>query len=162
MEMKTKQITSCENEILMQSMRENVTSQNEPKVGLFWYNPERNRLCGVSSAFASELPFNKVGRKTVRTLHRTTWDKVRKDAIAIGSSDAIWQEKDYTQIPRGRVFQNDVAGEPYFEILVGSWLEDYPHAAELIIEEFNLSDSNYDFVHSVHWDIGYGTSELFI
>jgi len=157
-------ITAAQNEILMDTMRDAVDSQDGPKVGMFWYNPARNVLIGVHSAFACELPFNNKGRKTLRVLHHTAWPAVRKAAIAIGSTDSLWNEEDYTQVPRGRVFQIVVprSDVPYFEILVGSWADEYPQALQLIIDEFNLKGADFDFVHSRHWDVGQGTSEIFV
>jgi len=153
-----------ENELLMDTMRNGVDAQDGPKVGMFWYNPARNVLVGVHSAFASELPFNNKGRKTLRVLHHTAWPGVRKAAKAIGSADRIWDEEDYTQVPRGCVFQIEVPGsdEAHFDILVGSWADEYPQAMPLIVEEFNLANAKFQFVHSEHWNIGRGTSEIFI
>ena len=131
--------TNEESEILFDTMRDSVGSHNQPKVGMFWYNPERNRLVGVRSVFAGDLAFNSKGRKTVRDLHHTTWDEIREDALAGGSTDKIWDEKDYTMIPRGRVFQIEVpdSDTEYFEILVGNWIYKYPDATRLILKAFN-------------------------
>lgn len=161
---KLRKITADDNELLMETMRENADYQDAPKVGMFWYNPERNRLVGIRSAYADDLSFNSKGRKTVRDLHHKVWSKVRTDAIADGSSDAIWYEEDYTQVPRGRVFQIEVpdSDAEYFEILVGSWINRYPQAMQLILDEFNLAGTEYQFVHSEHWDEGRGTSEFFV
>jgi hypothetical protein len=156
-------IGAMENETLMQTMRATVHAQHDPKVGMFWYNPARDVLVGVHSVFAAELPFNARGRKTMQVLHHTAWPGVCKAAKAIGSSDAIWDEEDYTLVPRGRVFEIAVSGDaPYFEVLVGSWAEDYPHVLAMIAEEFNLLNTKHDFIHSRHWDIGRGTSEIFV
>ena len=159
-----KHVNDDENDLLMETMRDNVALQHEPKVGMFWFNPERNRLIGVSEAFASELPFNSKGRKTVRVLHHTAWPGVREDALASGSTDAIYREEDYTRAPRGRVFQIEVPGSDvaYFEVLVGSWIFEHPAAKKLIIDRFNLAQAEFEFIHSEHWDIGHGTSEIFI
>ena len=144
-----KKTTSEEHEILMQSMRDNREMQNGPKVGMFWYNPERNRLVGVRSMFASELRFNEKGRKSVKIWHHTTWPEVREEALALGSTDAIWQEEDYTMVPRGRVFQLEVPNSDaeYYEIYVGSWIYKYPDAKQLIVTAFNLENSDYTFTH---------------
>jgi len=153
-----------ESEILFDTMRDNLDSQTRPKVGMFWFNPERNRLVGVRSAFAHDLAFNSKGRKTVSDLHHTVWDDVREEALDNGSSDKIWGETDYTQVPRGRVFQIKVqdSGVEYFEILLGKWIHDYPQAAKLILKKFNLEGAEHEFIYSQHWDIGHGTSEFFI
>ena len=156
--------TEEESKVLFDTMRDNVGSHNQPKVGMFWYNPERNRLVGIRSVFARDLAFNPKGRKTVRDLHHTAWDEVREDALANGSTDKIWYEEDYTQVPRGRVFQMEVPGSDteYFEILIGKWIHEYPDAVKLILKAFNLEKSEYEFIYSQHWDIGHGTSEFFI
>jgi len=156
-------ISNENNEILMDTMRANIDSQERPKVGMFWYNPERNRLIGIRSAFAHDLSFNAKGRKTVSDLHAKVWDDVREDAVANGSADIIWQEEDYTQVPRGRVFQIQVpdSAAEYFEVLVGSWINDFPDAIQSIIKAFNLNEADYQFIRSEHWDIGRGTSEIY-
>ena len=161
---KLQEITSADNDILMETMRENGQLQDKPKVGMFWYNPERNILVGVHSAHASELSFNAKGRKTMQVLHHKVWPDVREDAIAIGSNDKIWGEEDYTQVPRGRIFQIETSdpSTEYFEVLVGSWINEYPQAVELIVKRFNLAHSDFQFIHSEHWDIGKGTSEFLI
>jgi len=156
-------ITSDEHEVLMETMRENVSEQSAPKVGMFWYNPERNRLVGVREAYSSELEFNEKGRKTVKALHNIVWNDVREDALADGSTDQIWKQTDYTMIPRGRIFQIEKPDKSeYFEILVGSWIEEHPKAMQVILNRFNLNNANYDFIISEHWDIGKVTSELYI
>jgi len=144
-ETKVKRIAENDNDILMEMMRDTVDLQHGPKVGMFWYNPERDILVGVHSAFVSEFPFNAKGRKTVQTLHHTAWPSVRKSAIALGSPDKIWEEEDYTLVPRGCIFQIEVPGsnEEYFEVLIGSWINDYPNAKALIVEEFNLRDADF-------------------
>ena len=149
---------------LMATMRDGAGSQDSPKVGIFWYNPERNRLVGVRSAYAKELAFNPRGRKTLTVLHHTEWPSVREDAIANGSTDEIWTEEDYTQVPRGRVFQTALPGSDaeYFEVLVGSWLRQYPQAGELIRDQFNLRHADHDIIEDGHWDIGRGLSEIFM
>ena len=161
---KVQKIASADNEILMETMRENGRLQENPQVGMFWYNPARNRLVGVYSAYASELSFNAKGRKTMQVLHHKVWQDVREDAIENGSIDKIWEEEDYTQVPRGRIFQIEVpnSNAEYFEVLVGSWIKEYPQAVDLILKRFNLEHSDYQFIHSEHWDVGRGTSEFLI
>ena len=162
MKMLITSISSDDNDILMEAMRDTIDTQDEPKVGIFWYNPERNRLVGVSSVYAADLSYNAKGRKTLRTLRHTAWLKIRKNAILDDSNDKIWLEEDYTQVPRGRVFQIDRTGTASFEVLVGSWIHEYPQAAQLIVDEFNLKEDEFYFVESEHWNVGRGTSEIFI
>ena len=140
--------TEEECQILYDTMRANADSQKLPKVGMFWYNPERGRLVGVYGTFARDLSFNAKGRKTVRELHHTTWSDVREDALANGSPDKIWTQEDYTQVPRGRVFQIQVpdSDAEYFEILVGKWIYEYPEAKSAILKSFNLENAEFEFV----------------
>jgi hypothetical protein len=100
----------------------------------------------------------------VRDLHHLEWAKVREEALLNGSTDVIYTHEDYTLVPRGRVFSVAVPNSDieFFEVLVGSWHKDYPQALELIMKEFNLENTQFQFIHSEHWDIGRGTSELFI
>ncbi|MCL1832064.1 MAG: hypothetical protein FWG45_04025 [Oscillospiraceae bacterium] len=156
--------TREESELLFDTMRANVGAHTRPKVGMFWYNPERGRLVGVRSVAAQDLQFNEKGRKTVSDLHHTSWDDIREDAIGSGSTDKIWSETDYTQIPRGCVFQIQVpdSDAEYYEVLVGKWIHEYPDAVELIVKAFNLADVEKSFIYSHHWDIGHGTSEFYI
>lgn len=37
---------------------------------------------------------------------------------------------------------------------VGSWIEQYPQAVSLIVEEFNLGGTTYEVKTAHHWDIG--------
>ena len=162
MEPKIKNTTAADYQDMMDTMREGMVPENSPEVGFFWYNPERDRLVGVTRYPAVGLPFNEKRRKTVRKYHHLEWPVVREDAIANGSNDAIWQEEDYTQVPRGRVFEVQCEGAPYFEIMVGAWINEYPSAKRLVLDAFHLRGTDYDFVISVHWGIGHGTSEFLI
>lgn len=54
--------------------------------------------------------------------------------------------------PRGRIFYNPETD--VFTIAVGSWIEQYPQAVELIVDEFNLRQSRYEVKTAHHWDIG--------
>ena len=37
---------------------------------------------------------------------------------------------------------------------VGQWLDEYPEAKQLIMEEFNLPEDKTMVKYAVHWDIG--------
>lgn len=158
-------ISAEEHEMLIETMRDNVSSQEEPKVGLFWYDSKKKHLIGVKDAYASELQFNSKGRKTVKALHAKVWKEIRSDAISSGIAEDRNESLDeYTQVPRGRIFQVDRmdTGRSYFEVLVGSWIHEYPEAMSIIVDQFNLSNANFDFIESHHWNIGCGTSEIFL
>jgi hypothetical protein len=143
-----------ESDALMDSMRANFCNQNDAKVGIFWYDAEANELFGIHSIQADELSFDGNGRKTVRALHKTVWQKEKNKAEAKGI-DSIYQG-DYTQVPRGRVWQRETDGA--FYVTIGKWINEYPQAKGLIAEEFDLPDST-EFVYDRHWDIGHGWNE---
>ncbi|GHV07245.1 hypothetical protein FACS1894217_07650 [Clostridia bacterium] len=160
--MMIKKVSEEENSLLMQTMRDNVEVQDDPKVGMFWYHPKLGQLIGVKDAYAAELAFNEKGRKTLKSLHAKVWPEISSYALLTGAAKKPTGDiADYTQVPRGRVFQIDTPGRTYFEVLVGSWINDYPEAAGLIIKQFNLNGVDFDFIESEHWDIGRGTSEIF-
>ena len=135
-------------------MADNFGVQDSPKVGFFWYDIAENELFGVVKYLAMEIPFNMKGRKTARMLHKDYWYKESKRAAASGKPTRF--TGDYTLIPRGRIFE--VEGEG-FVVLTGSWIDEYPLAKDLIVEEFDLQDVHVEFVHDEHWDIGHGWSE---
>ncbi|MCL2212383.1 MAG: hypothetical protein FWB93_00915 [Oscillospiraceae bacterium] len=156
-------IDDTEKDLLMDTMFGTPRPKEGAKVGMFWYNSRRNVLVGVFDEFAANLPFNQHGRKTIGKLHHIEWQNVRADAIAMGSTDEIFSEEDYTLVPRGRVFQIRTPDDKeYYQIMVGSWFDKHPEAGQLVINRFNLQNADFDFVESEHWDIGKGTSELFV
>jgi hypothetical protein len=61
---------------------------------------------------------------------------------------------DYTQIPRGRIFQYI---DRTFRLMCGNWIND--HIIDLIKEEFNLQNVSFEVNIDGHWEIGYGWSE---
>lgn len=136
---------------------------NRPKLGIFWYDYADNVLFGVEKGDA-EL-FQAQGRlSTFPKLHKTYWQKMHHRAIALGDTDSIfYNEHDYTQIPRGRVFLEN--GEYY--VTVGDWIDGYINGEKcvdaqklrlLILDEFNLPES-FKFKKDIHWNIGHGWSE---
>ena len=143
---------------VMETMREGFDSQDEPGVGIFWYNTEEKELFGVNKAFVDELIFTGNGYKTIRTLHRSFWKKEHHKAKAKGQDNSVYLRPDYTQIPRGRIFQREI--DNAFEIRAGKWIEEDKEAIKkLIIEEFSLENENVEIIYDNHWDIGHGWSE---
>ena len=55
--------------------------------------------------------------------------------------------------PRGRIFY--LPDEDRFVVTTGKWLEEYPEAKELVLEEFDLPAQNTVFEYAIHWDIGH-------
>ena len=139
-------------------MLNNMELQNEPSVGCFWFDVNKKVLFGVNSTLASDVPYAPNSffgspTKTGRKLHYQIWSKEthrKKDHRFSG---------DYTKIPRGRVFEVEGRG---FVICVGSWIENYPEAEELIIDEFDLPVENTEILIDEHWNVGHGWSNDFL
>ena len=49
---------------------------------------------------------------------------------------------DYTQVPRGRVFQFE---DGTFVVFTGDWINNYPDVKSLILEEFDLPEDATTF-----------------
>ena len=107
-------------------------NENAPKVGIFWYLPEENELFGVNSAEISGLKEIN-GNITYPGLRKIFWQKQKYRALAKGKKDSIFL-KDYTQIPRGRIFYHN--GK--FTVMVG-----IRSMRELIKDEFDLIDFGF-------------------
>ena len=154
MEFDVRQSTGDEHSNMMDAMRANFDNQNDAKVGIFWYWPAKARLYGIRSGFADDIKFNSNGVKTIRDLHRSVWAKNAarpKDAREYG----VWSG-DYTQIPKGRVWQEESTGSMY--VTVGDWIRRHEDAKPLIVDEFDLP-ADVEFRYDRHWDIGHGWSE---
>lgn len=138
-------------------MSENMSHQEDGEVGIFWYDTEQDDLFGVRSASVEDVPFYKSNLfntqvKTCRPLHYKIWEKEYhrgRDKRFRG---------DYTLVPRGRIFYVKDRG---FVVVVGDWIDDYPTAKELIIDEFNLP-ADAEFQKDIHWNIGHGWSDKFM
>jgi len=126
--------------------------KNEPSVGIFWFLPEEGDLFDVSAVPVSSL---KKGLNTIPKLHKNVWAKNFYKAKAKGLTDSIYF-KDYTQIPRGRVWYDRTANT--FKVTVGSWYEKYEDIlTPLLMIEFNLTEFKYEV--DSHWELGHGWSE---
>ena len=138
---------------VMETMSDNFDFQDEPKVGIFWYDTESGSLFGVSKIEACDLAFNSNGFKTVRTLYKTWWMKQRMRARSKQDYHSIF-EKDYIEIPRGRIFQRE---DGTFQLMCGSWITD--HIVNMVKEEFDLDNVTFEYVIDTHWELGHGWSE---
>ena len=145
--------TNAAIEVMIDSFDE----QNEPMVGPFWYDPIKKEVYGQVIALAKDRPFyySHSWKKEVRTgsaLHKSIWEREffrHKDKRFSG---------DYTQKPRGRVFEFKEEG---FKVFVGEWINQYPEAKDEILFEFQLPRDKTEFVIDEHWDIGHGWSQEF-
>ena len=137
-------------------MQQNEQYQDDPCVGIFWYDVKNAELFGVQSTLAEDLPWyesNQFGSfvRTERRLHKSKWQKEYfrdKDSRFRG---------EYTKVPRGRVFEFKDSG---FKVYTGDWIDSYPNVKKLILEEFQLPEDT-EFVKDVHWDVGHGWSDEF-
>ncbi|MBR4048824.1 MAG: hypothetical protein IKK07_10305, partial [Bacteroides sp.] len=138
---------------VMALMAANRGKDAEPKVGLFWYNRANNTLFGVVSHRLSDYTKANAsdGRITCSEMHEDVWKKeFRKQKYqnnGKGPYIGAYQDR-----PRGRVFYN--INTDTFEVAVGKWLEEYPQAYQLVLEEFNLPPNKTRPMYAVHWDIG--------
>ena len=152
-------MTGGERRDVMDSMSANAGGQDEPQVGIFWYDSGAGDLFGVSKTYAGDLPFNSKGIKTERTLHKKWWDKQRFSAKSRGKPLGVFAA-DYTEIPRGRILQRE---DSTFRMMCGSWVRDVGQAfiEDLVKDEFNLRGVPFETVIDTHWDIGHGWSQDF-
>lgn len=142
---------------LIESMFENTeySETSHPLVVIFWYDTENQELFGVKSIDPDEIQWsiiNGIKSKTIRNLHKDIWAKEfrrNKDKRFV---------RDYTKIPRGRVFEYYLKK---FVVYVGNWIDVYPEAIPDILYEFELPE-NTEFVKDRHWDIGHEWSDEFI
>ena len=144
---------------LMKSFLDN----GKPKLGIFWYNHLDNSLFGVEKGDA-DLYLSQGRIATYPKLHKTYWQKQHHRALAKGDTSSVfYNERGYTQIPRGKVFWEK--GKYYAN--VGSWINGYiggvlcidkDKLRELLLDEFNLPQ-DFIFREDRHWDIGRGWSD---
>lgn len=152
-QIKLEAYTESEEKAVMDQMAANRGKDNEPKVGIFWYNRATNQLYGVVSHRVSDYTKANAseGRITCSEMHEDVWKKeFRKQKYQYGGQGPFigaYQDK-----PRGRVFYHIVDGT--YEVAVGKWLEEYPQAYEVIIKEFNLPPDKTTAKYAFHWDIG--------
>ena len=138
---------------MMAYMESFMNSEFSPYVGIFWYHDGSNELFGVNKVEADLLSFNSTGLKTTPRLHKQIWAKEYNKAKQFPSVPTLFYQPDYTKIPRGRVFQKDGGT---FEVMVGTWIENYPQAKQLIMSEFELPEDATSFIVDDHWNIGSG------
>ena len=148
-------LSEQEHDVVMSTMAEYFAHQDEPKVGIFWYDANADELFGVSKVNADDLQFNSNGLKTISILHKSWWQKEKNRAVSKGKDPGIYK-KDYTQIPRGRVFQRK---DGVFQLMCGSWINE--DIVSLIKDEFDLQNVQLEIKVDSHWEIGHGWSEEF-
>lgn len=154
---------SNETNSVIDIMSDDLSNQDLPKVGPFWYDPVEKELYGECPVTADSLSWRKSSQfgseiRTGMDLHQSIWNRNYQKLIhGSKSADKRFGIKDYTKAPRGRVFQFKDSG---YKIYVGDWIDNYPEAIDIIKQEFNLPD-NTEVVEDEHWDIGHGWSDEF-
>lgn len=133
----------------MEAMAQNLETQNNPKVGIFWYSPVNKSLFGVIAIDKDSYskPNAGGGLITCKELHEDVWKRNQQN-------DRSFYVGDYRQTPRGSVFYSP--DEDKFYIMVGSWINDNPEAIDLIIDRYDLDNCNVEVKISIHWEIGMG------
>ncbi len=136
----------------METMAQNLETQNNPKVGIFWYSPVNKSLFGVIAIDKDSYskPNAGGGLITCKELHEDVWKREFKNKI----NEAGYYKGDYRQTPRGSVFYSP--DEDKFYIMVGSWINDNPEAIDIIVDRYDLKDCKVEVKISVHWEIGMG------
>ncbi len=135
------------------TMAKNRGAGDEPKVGIFWYNPTLKQLFGVVSHKRTDYlrPNAGGGLITCSEMDEDVWKKeFRKQKYHGGGIGPFKGE--YQMKPRGRVFYSP-ADDQYI-IAVGSWIDENQDAIDLIIEEYDLPRERTVVQKASHWDIG--------
>ena len=138
---------------VMALMAANRGKDSEPKVGIFWYNRARNELFGVVSHRVSDYSRANAsdGRITCSEMHEDIWKREFRRQKYHGDGNGPYIGA-YQDKPRGRIFYN--IEEDRYEVAVGKWIEDFPAAYPLILDEFNLPKERTSIKYAIHWDIG--------
>ena len=138
-----RETTEEEHRQTIETMERFLDIQDNPKVGVFFYDPNLKVLYGVVALLLENLINNQEGLVTVRTSHREIWDKaVRKQQEKYNGEGPFQGE--YENALRGYVAYNPC--DNVFECHVGDWFNKYPEALDGIIEEFDLSGCNHRVV----------------
>jgi hypothetical protein len=111
----------------------------KPKVGLFWYDPSRNRLFGVVKEDAENYVYSD-REGTICINHSSFWEERHRLAVNQNLHDSVFAGADYVVYPRGRIF---VRPDRSLYVVVDT--EKHPclfmdRLRELLCEEFNLPE----------------------
>lgn len=141
--MNLKGLTKEQRQRMEEEMRE--ASIDIPQVGIFWYDPKCNNLFGAVSMDACDA--KKLGYTTVSKRHDQVWKKEHAHAIAKNDVfSPFYEDRGPYKTPRGRVF----VGDEGCYVKVGKWIENYPAAKELILNEFALPPEETPFIYDAY------------
>lgn len=129
---------------------------DDPNVGIFWYDPEEDELFGVYPTLASDMNFfySNIFNAEVRTcrlMHYALWQR----ECNRGKDKRFQEAIPFFKYPRGRIFEVKNRG---FVACVGSWMNQFPQAKQMIIDEFQLPN-NTEFLINVHLGLGHNWSD---
>ena len=140
---------------MLDAMSQNLETQDNPKVGIFWYNTIKKELFGVVAVDKDSFSKPNVGGGLIscKELHKDIWKKNfnRQKFKNNGVGPFVG---DYKDTPRGRIFYNPKNDQ--YTIMVGSWINDCKECIALVIEEFNLEQTNFVVKTGFHWELGCG------
>ena len=139
----------------MDVMSQTLATQENPKVGIFWYDSRTKSLFGVVAVDKDSFSKPNVGGGliTCRELHKYVWAKgFNKQKYKLDGKGPF--VGDYKDTPRGRVFYNP-SNDQYI-INIGSWINKHTECIEEILDEFELRNQNYRIEIAPHWEIGCG------
>lgn len=149
-----------EHDSLIKSMSEGLHN-DDPKVGIFWWNDTRQELFGVIAlSLNDEGVSNTPDGKTCKILHKKVWEKEYRRLK--------WKEKkentfpfigDYKDKPRGRIFYKDNV----FYLYVGDWINDIKNSDKFFDEiekTFDLTNETIEVKEDHHWNIGEGWENM--
>lgn len=139
---------------------------SEPKLGIFWYDEINHKLIGVYSQPESQIKEDYKGVRVFPVLHVEVWEELYNkyhnkygeyipDEEYPNERTSIFNVRDYTQIPRGRIFSDNYG----YQIYVGNWINKHKNVVDLILKEFNLPEDETQIVLDEHWNIGHGWGE---
>ena len=137
----------------MDTMAKNRGAGDEPKVGIFWYNPTLKELFGVVTHKRTDYlkPNAGGGLITCSEMHEDVWKKEFRRQKYHGGGIGPFKGE-YQMKPRGRVFYSP-ADDQYI-IAVGSWIDGNTDAIDIIIDEYDLPREKTIVRKATHWDIG--------
>lgn len=137
----------------MDTMAKNRGAGDEPKVGIFWYNPTLKELFGVVTHKRTDYlkPNAGGGLITCSEMHEDVWKKEYRRQKYHGGGIGPFKGE-YQMKPRGRVFYSPV--DDQYIIAVGSWIDDNTDAISQIIDEYDLPREKTIVRKATHWDIG--------
>ena len=122
-------------------------SDDEPKVGIFWYDPEHNELFGCDDTPVSLLN----GKKSHPKLHRDYWKMQQRLDHKKSLADDIFLG-DYRMTPRGRIFYDHELES--FTVFTGVWIRKHPDVHDLVLDYFDLRGQIVTFEIDPRWNIG--------